>query len=105
VLADRRTTLVDYGVLVRQPYQERGTRRREEYHLTPAGRELGVVLGALQQWGDDHLPRPEGPTMLRKHRESGRPLRVSFVDEHGQEVRRNDVTIEATGAYLGETAT
>jgi DNA-binding HxlR family transcriptional regulator len=109
VLADRLATLVDYGVLARQPYQEPGTRAREEYRLTPAGGELGVVLGALQQWGDDHLPRPAGPTLLRKHRESGRPLHVAFVDEHGREVSRDYVTVEATATYsgapLGETPT
>ncbi|MFF2999508.1 hypothetical protein ACFVTC_33920 [Streptomyces sp. NPDC057950] len=24
---------------------------------------MEVVLGALQQWGDRHLPRPEGPSI------------------------------------------
>ena len=56
VLTDRLTTLVDYGVMSRAPYQEPGSRTRYAYTLTPAGEELHVALGLLQQWG--HLPSP-----------------------------------------------
>jgi DNA-binding HxlR family transcriptional regulator len=66
VLSDRLATLVEFGVMAREPYQEPGARSRYAYRLTPAGRELQVVLSALQQWGDEHLPRPEGPTMFRR---------------------------------------
>ena len=58
VLSDRLATLVEFGVLEREPYREPGARARLAYKLTPAGEELRVVLGALQQWGDLHLPRP-----------------------------------------------
>ena len=57
VLSDRLATLVTYGVMAREPYREPGARSRSAYQLTPAGRELQVVLSALQQWGDEHLPR------------------------------------------------
>src|ERR1700712_3660084 len=53
VLTERLNTLVEYGVLTRSPYQEPGRRARFEYEVTTAGRELQVVLGALQQWGDE----------------------------------------------------
>ena len=33
-------TLVAYGVMEREPYQEPGARSRSAYRLTPAGREL-----------------------------------------------------------------
>jgi DNA-binding HxlR family transcriptional regulator len=49
---DRLATLVDYGVMTKESYQEPGQRRRPSYHLTPAGRELHVLIGVLQQWGD-----------------------------------------------------
>ena len=65
VLTTRLATLVEYGVMTRDTYQEPGQRVRPAYHLTPAGRELHVIVGAYQQWGDKHLPRPEGPTMTR----------------------------------------
>ena len=96
VLADRLATLVAHGVLARATYREPGSRAREEYRLTDAGRELQVVLGALQQWGDAHLPWPDGPTMLRCG-PNGAPLHVGFVDGDGDEV--DEVRFERTAAY------
>jgi DNA-binding HxlR family transcriptional regulator len=99
VLSDRLNTLVQYGVMERVPYQEPGTRARHAYELTPAGRELAVVLGALQQWGDTHLPRPEGPTVVRRTRKTGRPVHIGFLDDRGREVLADDVAFEKTAAY------
>jgi DNA-binding HxlR family transcriptional regulator len=99
VLADRLRTLVEAGVLDRVDYQEVGSRARAEYVLTPAGRELHVVLGALQQWGDDHLPHSRNPTMERRHRRSGRPLRVAFVDDRGRRAAPDDVEMRRTASY------
>lgn len=92
VLTDRLATLVEYGVLTREPYQEPGTRTRYAYLLTPAGQELSVVLGALMQWGDEHLPRPEGPSMVQRVRGTDRPVHVGFVDARGREVPLAQVT-------------
>ncbi|MEU6196683.1 helix-turn-helix domain-containing protein [Streptomyces sp. NPDC047061] len=50
VLSARLTRLVDAGVVSRRRYSERPP--REEYLLTPAGRDLAPVLLALKQWGD-----------------------------------------------------
>jgi len=60
VLTERLNTLVEYGVMTREPYREPGSRSRFAYGLTPAGRELQVVLSGLQQWGDEYLPWPAG---------------------------------------------
>ncbi|UHH16402.1 winged helix-turn-helix transcriptional regulator [Streptomyces malaysiensis] len=49
------------GVLETRAYREPGCRHRDAYHLTPAGRDLRLVLAALQQWGDTHRPRPRAP--------------------------------------------
>jgi DNA-binding HxlR family transcriptional regulator len=98
VLSDRLATLVEFGVLSREPYREPGARSRFAYRLTPAGRELQVVLSALQQWGDEHLPRPEGPTMLRRVRGTDCPVRVGYLDEQGQEVPLADVAVIPAGA-------
>ena len=98
VLSDRLGTLVEFGVLAREPYQEPGARSRFAYWLTPAGRELHVVLGALQQWGDEHLPHPDGPSMLRRVRGTGRPAHVGFIDEDGREVATTDVAVIAAAA-------
>ncbi|MFF7335307.1 winged helix-turn-helix transcriptional regulator [Streptomyces sp. NPDC090306] len=99
VLSRRLATLVEYGVMVREPYREPGSRTRYEYHLTDAGRELEVVLGALQQWGDRHLPRAEGPSVERHALRTGRPVHVAFVDDHGYEVPWADVRAVRTAAY------
>src|SRR5579871_6603345 len=64
VLAERLAHLVEHGVLTRDPYQEPGQRVRFAYHLTPKGRDLKVVLGAMLQWGAHYLPRPEGPSRV-----------------------------------------
>lgn len=97
VLSDRLATLVAYGVMEREPYREPGARSRSAYRLTPAGRELQVVLAALQQWGDQHLPRPEGPSMLRRVKGTDGPVHVGYVDERGQEVAPRDVAMIPAG--------
>ena len=99
VLTDRLTTLVEYGVLAKEPYQDPGARTRFEYRLTPAGLELQVVLGALQQWGDEHLPWHDGPTVLRRDRRNGRPIRIGYVDDRGREVAAENVDRVKTAAY------
>jgi len=101
VLTDRLATLVEYGVLARESYQEPGARTRPAYVLTPAGRELFVVLAALQQWGDEHLPWAEGPSMLRRVQGTGRPVHVGFIDDDGREVAPADVAMVRTAAYPG----
>lgn len=99
VLTERLNKLVEYGVLTRSPYQEPGSRPRFEYELTTAGRELQVVLGALQQWGDEYLPRPGGPTVVRRKGRSKKPLHVGFIDDRGQEVALADVSFVRTADY------
>jgi DNA-binding HxlR family transcriptional regulator len=91
ILTDRLTTLVEYGVMTRETYREPGSRSRFSYHLTPAGRELRVVLGALQQWGDAHVPRAEGPSARGYVRETGLPVHVAFVGDDGREVPVDEV--------------
>ena len=93
VLSDRLSTLVEYGVMEREPYQEPGARPRFAYRLTPAGTELQVVLSALQQWGDRYLPPPEGPSMLRRIRGTDLPVHVGYVDDQGNEVAPADVAM------------
>jgi DNA-binding HxlR family transcriptional regulator len=96
-LADRLATLVEYGVMTKELYQEPRQRRRPSYHLTPAGRELHVLIGALQQWGDQHLPPAEGPTVVRQARRTERPVHVAFIDDLGYEVAADDVATIPTG--------
>src|SRR5258705_7249031 len=55
VLTNRLASLVDNGLLRREPYQEPGARSRDEYRLTQKGLELYPVLMALLEWGDRYL--------------------------------------------------
>src|SRR5439155_15953491 len=48
VLSDRLATLVEFGVMAREPYREPGARFRFAYRLTAAGRGLQVGRGALR---------------------------------------------------------
>ncbi len=99
ILTARLGTLVDAGVLERVPYREPGSRQRHEYRLTDAGRELKVVLGALQQWGDTHRPPADGPGVTRRA-EDGRALDVAFVDQRGRSVPLREVRFEAQRGAL-----
>jgi DNA-binding HxlR family transcriptional regulator len=93
VLSDRLGTLVFYSVMEKVPYQEAGARSRAAYVLTPAGQELTVVLSALRQWGDKHLPRPEGPSMLCRVAGTKRAAHVGFVDNQGRELPISSVAL------------
>lgn len=65
VLAARLGTLSDHGILEKVRYQQHPP--RDEYQLTSKGRELGVAILALMQWGDRHLAGPEGPPRTARH--------------------------------------
>ena len=102
VLSDRLSTLVEYGVMEREPYQEPGARPRFAYRITPAGTELRVVLSALQQWGDKYLPpRPEGPSVLRRIRGTDLPVHVGYIDDQGNEVALADLVMIPAGPPQG----
>lgn len=53
VVSDRLKRLVAAGILESSPYQEHPP--RNEYTLTPMGRDLESVLLALADWGNSHL--------------------------------------------------
>src|ERR1700712_5093797 len=84
VLSARLRTLVEAGIRERRAYREPGSRERFSYHLTPAGVELRLVLGALQQWGDEHRPSGYGPAAILKSQRDGGGARVVFVDDPDQ---------------------
>jgi len=62
ILTDRLEKLVDAGILVRVPYQERPL--RHEYRLTDKGRDLSPALVALMRWGDRWAVPGDPPTLL-----------------------------------------
>ncbi|GHS85985.1 HxlR family transcriptional regulator [Actinomycetota bacterium] len=93
VLTCRLATLVEHGVLARQAYREDGARERAEYVLTPAGRELKVVLAALAQWGDEHRPTGFGPAALYVDPDTSERASLQFVRPDGSTLDPDDVSI------------
>ncbi|MEM7766728.1 MAG: helix-turn-helix domain-containing protein [Pseudomonadota bacterium] len=62
ILADRLKRLVDAGILEKQAYSARP--KRYDYRLTAKGQALGAAMGALRDFGKQHMPvrRPAGET-------------------------------------------
>jgi DNA-binding HxlR family transcriptional regulator len=83
VLTNRLATLVDQDLLRREPYQDPGSRVRDEYRLTEKGLDLYPVLVALCDWGDRYLADPDGPPMVATHRDCGQPVHVELRCESG----------------------
>jgi DNA-binding HxlR family transcriptional regulator len=71
ILQARLERLVEHGILVKKPYQERPL--RHEYRLTEKGADLWPVLVSLLQWGDRYALDGERP-MILQHRGCGGEL-------------------------------
>jgi DNA-binding HxlR family transcriptional regulator len=89
VLTERLNRLVSEGVLERVPYSEHP--QRFEYHLTKKGRDLGVALLALMQWGDRHLS--DKPPRVARRRSDGSPVTVRLVAKDGSLVPPDDLEL------------
>ena len=98
VAAKRLRELVDAGLLQRAPYQEPGQRTREEYLLTPMGRDLVPAALALMQWGDTYLgDQPGGPLALR-HTGCGADVAVEVRCSAGHDVALGDISVRVNRA-------
>ncbi|MDZ5444504.1 helix-turn-helix domain-containing protein [Micromonospora sp. 4G57] len=86
VLTNRLATLVEQGVLRREPYREPGSRVRHEYRLTEKGLDLWPVLVAVLGWGDRYLADPEGPPLRVTHRDCGAEVHAELRCAAGHEV-------------------
>ncbi len=85
ILAARLRKLETAGAVRREQYSDRPP--RYEYHLTPAGQELGDVLLTLMKWGDRHLNAGDPPLTLQHA--CGETLEPEVVCAHcGQPARR-----------------
>jgi DNA-binding HxlR family transcriptional regulator len=93
ILSERLKKLLNADVLEKTPYREGTSRMRHEYHLTPRGRELGIALIALMQWGDKHLQ--SHPSLLRiVDKVSGSELSASLISRDGKAISLNQAKIE-----------
>ncbi len=101
VLTNRLATLVDQGVLRREPYREPGSRLRHEYRLTAKGLDLWPVLVAVLAWGNRYLADPEGPPLSVGHRDCGAEVRVELhcADAHHVTDPRDVIPRPGPGAH------
>jgi hypothetical protein len=81
--------LVAEGILERVRYSERP--ERFEYRLTAKGRDLGVPLLALMQWGDRYLSKK--PPRIARRRSDRSPVHVRLVGGDGFPVRPGDLEL------------
>jgi DNA-binding HxlR family transcriptional regulator len=90
-LADRLERLVSFGLLLRQPYQEKGQRRRYEYHLTKKARDLIPALIALMEWGARETGIESPIRIVQKG--TGATVLAAFIDEAKNIVPVDDIQI------------
>jgi DNA-binding HxlR family transcriptional regulator len=89
VLTDRLNRLVDEEIAERVRYSERP--ERFEYRLTPKGRELGLVLLSLMQWGDRHISTK--PPLIARRRSDQSRVKVTLVAADGTPVKPGDLEL------------
>lgn len=77
MLTRRLNSLVEAGLLERQPYSQRPL--RYQYVPTAKGEDFRVVLMAFVAWGNRHYA-PEGESVQIVERETGRPVLPMMAD-------------------------
>ncbi|PJJ61397.1 winged helix-turn-helix transcriptional regulator [Compostimonas suwonensis] len=93
ILSARLATLTEAGVLERRAYRDEGSRERFSYHLTESGRELKLVLVALQTWGDANRQGAAGPASLTRKAGTDTPVTLALVDPEGARLGLDEVDI------------
>lgn len=93
-LSSRLRMLVDAGLLERVRYSQ--DPERYEYRLTEVGHDLFGAVVVLMRWGDEHLPNPDGPPIILRHRTCGEIADPRLICAHcGEEITARNVTPEA----------
>jgi len=98
LLSGRLKKLTAAGVLIRNPYQTPGERKRYEYRLTEKARELQLVMVALGEWGGKYAGLPTNPSTTIVERGSGEEVTLrltrrsdgAFVDPRTVGIRIHD---------------
>lgn len=92
LLSTRLKTLEGHGIISREYYSEYPP--RAAYALTDKGRELGVVVSALGNWGVRHLGAKMGKAI--KHTECGHAVELHQYCPHCEK------TVRPTGVSVVE---
>ncbi len=97
IIAERLKTLVEEGVLRREPYQDRPV--RHEYRLTEKGLALHPVIMAIVHWGDVHYAGDDGPPLVHRHKACGCDFApVQTCSACGGTVGARDVEVRTSAA-------
>jgi DNA-binding HxlR family transcriptional regulator len=89
LLSERLGTLVEAGILRREPYKD-AIRTRDRYRLTEKGLDLYPVMMALREWGDRYMA-DEGVPIKVRHRDCGGEPRITLeCDRCGETVGARD---------------
>jgi len=89
ILSDRLRLMEEHGLVSRRLYSAHPP--RAEYELTPKGKELGVVVGALASWGSRHVYRRASLV----HAGCGHEVKLGyFCADCGGRVRGAEVVFE-----------
>ncbi|MEO0324409.1 MAG: helix-turn-helix domain-containing protein [Myxococcota bacterium] len=92
VLTKRLTHLVEHGVLARVEAGRYGA--RQEYELTPRGKDLTSVITALRQWGDRWIFGEGREPLVVLDRATGKPIeRLRIRRADGSEVPAQDLEL------------
>jgi DNA-binding HxlR family transcriptional regulator len=92
ILAKRLEGFVSDGLM--EVRSANGTVGAHTYILTPKGRELGLVVMALTEWGD-RWAAPDGPPGLFKHDDCGGSAKLSArCDDCGQPLNVAEIYAE-----------
>lgn len=76
ILSDRLKRMEEHELVARRFYSDHPP--RAEYALTPKGQQLGLVVGALADWGARHLYR----RVSLVHAECGHPVELKYFCRH-----------------------
>ena len=102
ILSVRLRKLVEEGIFAIEPDPDSALSHL--YVLTPKGKELGVILVALWQWGEENCFSPGELKYRLVDSRKRRPLpKLRLVSEDGQSLEPQDFRVEARqGATRGK---
>jgi DNA-binding HxlR family transcriptional regulator len=100
MLTRRLGALVESGLLERRRYSEHPP--RDEYLLTPRGRDFRPVLWALLAWGNKHFA-PEGASVIVVDSVTGAPADPVLIDRISGRVLAEPEFKSAPGPAAEET--
>jgi DNA-binding HxlR family transcriptional regulator len=94
VLSDRLRKLVESGILEKSEGPG-----HPEYRLTEKGLELQPVMLAMTQWGDKHMPHPDGARLIFVDRKNEKPIKkIGVYAADGRRLKPKELKAKAGAA-------